>query len=134
MSKEKKEYETILRKDKKMEFRRRKLHKAQSKKEAAQEIEDWYRYFMKSEESENILSKNNKEVFFKCEELKIQRQENSIETDKDKIPEEECECEYSVECKYCNSVYENEKGFLEHFSETEEDKAAEMKEYKDMKN
>ena len=134
MSKERKEYETIWSKHKRREFRRRKLHKAQSKKEAAQEIEDWYRYFMKSEESENILSKNNKEVFLKCEELKIQRQENSIETDKDKIPEEECECEYSVECKYCNSVYENEKGLLEHFSETEEDKAAEMKEYKDMKN
>ena len=64
----------------------------------------------------------------------MKRQESSIETDKDKHSEEECECEYSDECKYCESVYENEKGLLEHYSETEEDKAAEMKEYKDMKN
>ena len=34
---------------------------------------------------------------------------------------------------YSESVYENEKGLLEHFPETEEDKAAEIKEYRDMK-
>ena len=68
-------------------------------------------------------------MFVKCENLKKQRQNNSIETDKHSV--EECECEYSDECKYCESVYENEKGLLEHFSETEEDKAAEIQGYEE---
>ena len=107
------------------EFRRKKHNKAQSEKEASKEVEDWFKYFMKSEESITILQKENKILFVK--ELKKQRQKNSIETDK--LSEEECECEYSDECKYCESVYE--KGFLEHFSETEEDKAAEIQGYEE---
>ena len=59
---------------------------------------------------------------------------NVLQIDEVKESAEECSCDCNINCAYCMEVYENEKGLIEEVHWTAEDDAAELKEYRDMRN
>ena len=115
-------------------FRRRKTNLVQSEQQYLDEIQDWLKLYRTNSKTKQILKEENNEIYLKCEELEKDKAGNVLQIDEVKESSEECSRDYDINCAYCLEVYENEKGLIEEVQWTAEDDAAELKEYRDMKN
>ena len=105
-----------------------------------EECEDWYNFFMQSEESKRIMEIEIPQIYSKCEALKKKRQEEKLtieqeeklnEIEKKRMEEngEICVCEHSDECEFCETQFEDENIFnKQHEFTKEEEKEFEKQE------
>ena len=115
-------------------FRTRKTYLVQSEKQYLDEIQDWLKFYSKNSKTKQILKEENNEIYLKCEELEKDKAGNVLQIDEVKESAEECSCDSNINCAYYIELYENEKRLIEEVQWTAEDDAAELKEYRDMKN
>ena len=98
------------------------------------ECKEWLKFFQQSEETKNILQERAPDWFAKCEEIEVERTERENERRQMTADNDQCICDYDVNCPYCEAIYEDEKGLYEIVEWTKEDQERELAQYKAMIN
>ena len=132
-SKESKDYENVLQKHKKRKIRREINKKDPTEADISEELETWFDFFNRNDETKNIMRDKNPTIYAKCHELKInkeiEKRKEMENKDRDKKikdseyinEEDECVCDYDVNCKFCSSIAEAEKGIIQYYKMTPEE-------------
>jgi hypothetical protein len=89
--------------------------KDQTEAEFSEELDTWFAFFDRNDTTKTIIKEKDPLLYSKSNELKVKKDSvKKIESKKDienKSEEDECVCDYDVNCQFCRSIWDAEVVF-----------------------
>ena len=115
-------------------LRRGRNNKDQTVAELSEELDLWFAFFNRNDTRKTILKEKDPLLYSECSELKVKKDSvKKMENKKDiedKNEEDQCVCDYDVNCQFCRSIWEAEKDLIQIYKMTDEEEKAENEGYK----